>query len=188
MERLLTRAVAVALIATSVLIAGCDEQQAAQQVPPVADIPPPVWAVSEPVDRITGKASAIVTQSAKGGDFKVQLECSGGRPSVSLWGDRFYPHMVGSSEYYLVSYRFDSKPGVQLENWNGLDHWASPPDEMAFLREMLSSKTLFVRVAGTAMETFEGEFDLSGLEPALTASRKLCSGLPEAVRTSTAAQ
>lgn len=136
------------------------------------------WVVSEAVDPITDTKTITVSQPAKQhGDFQIQIECSDGKPSISLWGERFFPTVRGEGETYSVSYRFDSKPGVQFANWRALKHWASPPDEAAFLKEMLGAKTLYARVDSEAMEVSEGQFYLAGLPEALAKSRKLCPSL-----------
>ncbi|MEI2428673.1 hypothetical protein RDV84_00265 [Lysobacter yananisis] len=136
------------------------------------------WVVSESVDPITDAKTITVAQPAEQhGDFQLRIECTGGKSSVSLWGDRFTPTTRGDSESYSVSYRFDAKPGVQFADWRALDHWASPADEAAFLREMLGSKTLYARVDSDAMETSEGKFHLAGLREALAKTLALCPAL-----------
>lgn len=136
------------------------------------------WVVSESVDPITDAKTITISQPAEQrGDLQLRIECAGGKSSVSLWGDRLTPTTRGDTESYSVSYRFDAKPGVQFADWRALEHWASPADEAAFLREMLGAKTLYARVESDAMESSEGKFHLAGLRDALAKTRALCPAL-----------
>lgn len=139
---------------------------------------PEAWIVSKAVDAITDKPSVVTYRNSLEGVSALRVECAAGTYAVNISGEQFYPSTVGDDDRFYVSYRFDSKPGVVAEDWNGLKHWATPLNEAAFLKEMLASKKLVVQVGSGVMDTVEASFDLEGLDSSLSESRKLCPSIP----------
>jgi hypothetical protein len=173
----MNRAIAAAVF---VLAAGCNQPAATPVAPVEVPAPPNAWTVHKEVDQITDKASAVVYQVNAEAEATLRVECGNGLYTVDVRGDRLSPSFIGAEQRYYVSYRFDQRPGVQTEDWNGFREYASPPDSKVFLQRMLASKSVFIRVGSGAMDSVEGKFDLTGLHEALGDAGAPCGPLPPA--------
>lgn len=166
--------------AALLLASGCSQPSATPVAPVAAPIPPTAWTVHKEIDPITDKASAVVYQANAEAGATLRVECGNGHYTVDVRGDRLSPSLIGSEERYYVSYRFDQRPGVQTEDWNGFREYAVPADSKVFLQRMLASKSVFIRVGSGAMDSVEGKFDLTGLQKALVDAGAPCGSLPPA--------
>lgn len=151
-----------------------------------------VWKVDQKIDEITGQPVATAwirtlstTGSNQGFDLRstlLQLMCFKGNPIVRL----NFQQRVGSNRNSTVAYRFDQKPGREVNAHFLPDFKTIVIEEKAdvekFLEELASSSLLFVRVSSLYAGRNTAEFRLNGAPEAIAAAYTHCPTKPEQVR------
>jgi hypothetical protein len=147
-----------------------------------------VWKVEQKTDQISGLPTAtawirtLSTNNSKNGDISstmLQLMCFKGNPIVRLnFGSR-----VGSNRNSTVGYRFDQKPGRDVDVTFLPDFKTIIIEEKAdveqFLNELAVSSLLLVRVSSLFAGRTTAEFALNGAPQAIEAAYAQCPVKPD---------
>jgi hypothetical protein len=141
------------------------------------------WRIERQVDRITDAplSSALLptkTSSNSAEPFPqpavLQLLCFKDQPVVRL----SFEFKVGSNKNSVLGYRFDEKPGHEIEGRYLQDSKTvvieKPADVAQFVSELAASNVLYVRIRSLNMGRTTAEFRLNGAPAAIEAAFASC--------------
>ena len=134
------------------------------------------WKIERQLDRITGNAitSALLwtrNSSHSGEDYakpaQMQLMCFESKPVVRF----VFEFKIGSDKNSALGYRFDDKPGREVEARFLQDYRTvviEDTDDVArFVRELATSQVLYVRIRSLNAPRTSAEFRLDGAPEAV---------------------
>ena len=140
------------------------------------------WRIEHRVDRISGEPSPMAIVWTRAGNSKLnhhppaalQLMCFDKQPIVRVGFD----FRVGANRNSTVGYRFDDKPGHDVEATFLQDFRAIVIDDNAevaqFMDELASSNMLLVRVISLFAGRSTAEFRVNGAAPAIETVLAAC--------------
>jgi hypothetical protein len=141
------------------------------------------WRIERQVDRVTGApiSSALLptrTSSHSGVAFPqpamLQLTCFKEQPIVRLSFD----FKIGSNKNSVLGYRFDDNPGREVEARFLQDHTTVVIEDTSeveqFVKELATSKVLYVRIRSLNAGRTSAEFRLEGASSAIEAGFAGC--------------
>jgi hypothetical protein len=140
------------------------------------------WRIERQVDRITGApiASALLVTRASNSAVAfpqpamLQLLCFKDQPTVRL----SFEFKVGSTRNSVLGYRFDEKPGHEIEARFLNDFKTvvieAPAEVARFAAELATSNVLYVRIRSLGSGRSSAEFQLAGAPAAIEAGFAGC--------------
>ena len=141
------------------------------------------WKVERQADRITGtpmsSALLLSRNSAHSGDAfthpaALQLMCFKDQPIVRL----AFEFKVGSNKNSVLGYRFDDKPGREIEARFLQDYKTAVIEKRAdvaqFVSDLAASNLLYVRIRSLNAGRSSAEFNLEGAPTAIEAAYAGC--------------
>lgn len=147
------------------------------------------WRIERQIDRITGApiSSALLPTSVSSNsavDYPrpatLQLTCFKDQPLIRLAFD----FKVGSNKNSVLGYRFDEKPGREIEARFLQDFHTVVIEEKAevaqFVNELATSNVLYVRIRSLNAGRSTAEFRLDGAPAAIEAAFAGCPLTPPA--------
>ena len=147
------------------------------------------WKVERQVDRITGAplSSALLTANTGSNTAEpfahlatMQLLCFKNEPVVRIAFD----FKVGSNRNSALGYRFDEKPGHEIEARFVQDYKTVVIEDRAevaqFVSELSTSNVLYVRIRSLNAGRSSAEFNLEGAPAAIEAALAGCPATPPA--------
>jgi hypothetical protein len=153
------------------------------------------WRIERQLDRITGAplASALLITRASNSAVAfpqpamLQLMCFKSQPTVRL----SFEFKVGSSKNSVLGYRFDEKPGREIDARFLADFKTVVIEDRAevarFAAELATSNVLYVRIRSLNAGRSSAEFQLAGAQAAIEAGFAGCPVAPAGARTRAAA-
>lgn len=146
--------------------------------------PGTAWALQEHTDPISGFHAWYVSGLSHEASTVLLVRCASDSQllDVQLLGNQLYATPTDTNwGKYIVSYRFDDRPGVQSATWYGSNGNASPvgQDGESFAGSMASAHKLVMQIWSTVMsDAVDGigyqHFDLDGFAPAVAKLRTHC--------------
>jgi hypothetical protein len=149
------------------------------------------WRVERQVDRVTGAPlSSALLRTASSSNSAVaypepallQLMCFKNEPTVRL----NFAFKVGSNKNSVLGYRFDEKPGREIEARFLADFKTVVIEDSAeveqFLGELATSKLLYLRIQSLNAGRTSAEFRLDGAPTAIEAALAQCRSAGDAPR------
>jgi hypothetical protein len=174
------RAVLVAILACA--LCACSGRD--PFVTNAAVVPSGNWRIERVVDRITGAplpSATVRTLSSNSAEpfpqpAALQLTCFKDQPIVRIGFD----FKVGSNRNSVLGYRFDDKPGRELEKPRFLQDFHSVVIEdkaevAQFVSELATSKVVYIRIRSLNAGRTAAEFRLDGAQAAIEAGYDGCS-------------
>lgn len=155
---------------------------------PTDDVRKTAWDVGNHTDAISGFTSWYVSGLSREAQTAMIVRCglAPGSLDLSVFSDQMRPDYSAASggDEYFVSYRFDDKPGVSLQQWFGSGNSTSPYPtvEDSFLRSLAQSRSLIMRIGSTVMDGMNAQlpdqhFDLAGYDDAIAKLKPHCTGI-----------
>jgi hypothetical protein len=153
------------------------------------------WRVERQIDRITGApmSSALLMAQASNSavaftkPVMLQITCFRNAPLVRL----AFEFKVGSTRNSVFGYRFDEKPGREINARfiNGFKTVVieDGADVKPFLADLASSKVLYVRIRSLSSGRSSAEFQLAGGAEAVKAALAGCANVASGGATRTGA-
>ncbi len=145
------------------------------------------WKIERQVDRITGaplSSALLSTRNASNSaapfpkPAMLQLTCFKDQPLVRL----AFEFKVGSNRNSVLGYRFDEKPGREIEARFLQDFTTVVIEEKAavaqFVSELATSNVLYVRIRSLNAGRTAAEFQLDGAPAAIEAALAGCPQSP----------
>ncbi len=147
-------------------------------------VPAGNWRIERAIDRITElpiSSAFLMTRTVSTSKIPfppsahLQLLCFKGMPTVSF----NFPFKVGSTRNASFAYRFDDRPGREIEVRFVADYKSvliERPDEVAqFIDELSTSKSLYILIRSlTGVGRTSAEFSLAGAPAAIKAAYLTC--------------
>jgi type VI secretion system VasI family protein len=179
-------------LALAQALIACVGTAVAQAVPdvdkPPIDPPKPRWTIGEQKDRLDGKIIVVAQKIASETTLyphlrkpitnkhaALQISCNKGNTVIYFAVDG---SLIGSRDT-RVSYRIDEMPPVANLRWNASeDHsavgiWESGR-AVSFVKKLMPSKKIFIRIEHNVFGTTEAEFDTTELAEAMKPIRATC--------------
>jgi len=159
-------------------------------------VPSGNWKIERQTDRVTGSPidSAFVTTRVSSNSAQLfsqpaslQLGCFLGKPIVKF----SFAFKVGTDVNSFLGYRFDEKPGheigarfVQSSSTVVIEE---PPEVAQFVKELETSKVLYIRIRSLNAGRTAAEFKVDGAPAAIEAALAHCPATPATSAPRTAA-
>jgi hypothetical protein len=172
------RAVVLAILAC--VLCGCSTRD--PFVSSASAVPAGNWRIESQVDRITAaplSSALLVTSSSNSAEpfphpAMLQLMCFKDQPIVRL----SFEFKIGSPKNTVLGYRFDEKPGREIEARYLRDYTTAVIEKSAdvaqFVQELATSKLLYVRIRSLNAGRTTAEFRLDGAPAAMEAAFAGC--------------
>ena len=154
-------------------------------------VPAGNWRIERQVDRITGTSlpSAFLRTLASNSAEQfpqpamLQLTCFKDQPIIRMSFD----FKIGSNKNATLGYRFDDKPGREVEKARFLADFRvvvieEKADVAQFVSELATSKLLYVRIRSLNGGRSTAEFRLDGAQAAIEAGYDGCSATANQLR------
>jgi hypothetical protein len=174
----------VSVVVPALLLGACarDPLVSTSQAVPAGN-----WRIERQVDRVTGAplSSALLTTRASSNSAvpfphpaMLQLTCFKEQPLVRL----SFEFKVGSNRNSMLGYRFDDKPGHEIEARFLQDFKTVVIEDKAevarFVGELATSSVLYVRIRSLNAGRSTAEFRLDGAPAAIEAAFAGCPTTP----------
>ena len=170
----------MAVVGALLVLSGC----VATTAPEAGD-----WKIERGYDRIVGKPAGVAQLSARSRNERqlqlrypqaqlqtaaLQLGCFDNAAVVRLE----FNHRIGTNRTSTLSYRFDNNPGrdapARFLQTNSTVVIEDPKEVAAFVEQLRTSGTLYVRVMSHVAGTSTVEFALKGAPMAIDAAYQTC--------------
>jgi hypothetical protein len=141
------------------------------------------WRIERQIDRVTGEPvpnAAVLTDKSSNSAVtfrrpaQLSISCFKGEPIVRFAFD----FRIGSTRNSVLGYRFDDKPGHEIEARFLQDYKTVVIEEEAdvalFMNELATSKTLYVRIRSLNAGRTAVDFPVDGAPAAIEAISERC--------------